>query len=121
MKLFDGGRAPNPRRVKVFLAEKGITVPTEQVDLGKLPQQLVIEGDTGAGGGGEALAGLADALGGKPPALGQGLFARHGNVAVCCYAHNTPYQSQPSENGLNSRKILKGDLKQRTNRKVNEG
>lgn len=36
MKLFDGGRAPNPRRVKVFLAEKGITVPVEQVDLGKL-------------------------------------------------------------------------------------
>ncbi|MCX7311162.1 MAG: glutathione S-transferase [Alphaproteobacteria bacterium] len=36
MKLFDGGRAPNPRRVKVFLAEKGITVPIEQVDLGKL-------------------------------------------------------------------------------------
>ena len=36
MKLYDGGRAPNPRRVKVFLAEKGIAVPTEQVDLGKL-------------------------------------------------------------------------------------
>jgi glutathione S-transferase len=36
MKLYDGGRAPNPRRVKVFLAEKGISVPTEQVDLGKL-------------------------------------------------------------------------------------
>ena len=36
MKLYDGGRAPNPRRVKVFLAEKGITVPTEQVNLGKL-------------------------------------------------------------------------------------
>jgi glutathione S-transferase len=36
MKLYDGGRAPNPRRVKVFLAEKGITVPTEQVDLGKM-------------------------------------------------------------------------------------
>jgi glutathione S-transferase len=36
MKLYDGGRAPNPRRVKVFLAEKGITVPMEQVDLGKL-------------------------------------------------------------------------------------
>jgi glutathione S-transferase len=35
MKLYDGGRAPNPRRVKVFLAEKGITVPIEQVDLGK--------------------------------------------------------------------------------------
>src|SRR6185295_5096863 len=36
MKLYDGGRAPNPRRVKVFLAEKGITVPVEQVDLGQL-------------------------------------------------------------------------------------
>src|ERR1700742_1460366 len=36
MKLYDGGRAPNPRRVKVFLAEKGIEVPTEQVDLGKM-------------------------------------------------------------------------------------
>ena len=32
MKLIDGGRAPNPRRVRIFLAEKGITVPTEQLD-----------------------------------------------------------------------------------------
>jgi glutathione S-transferase len=39
MKLYDGGRAPNPRRVRVFLAEKGILVPTEQVDLGKLQQR----------------------------------------------------------------------------------
>jgi glutathione S-transferase len=39
MKLYDGGRAPNPRRVRIFLAEKGITVPTEQVDLGQLPQR----------------------------------------------------------------------------------
>jgi glutathione S-transferase len=36
MKLYDGGRAPNPRRVRVFLAEKGISVPTEQVDLGAM-------------------------------------------------------------------------------------
>ena len=36
MKLYDGGRAPNPRRVRIFLAEKGITVPIEPVDLGKL-------------------------------------------------------------------------------------
>jgi glutathione S-transferase len=36
MKLYDGGRAPNPRRVRVFLAEKGITVPLEPFDLGKL-------------------------------------------------------------------------------------
>src|SRR5580704_5069374 len=39
MKLYDGGRAPNPRRVRVFLAEKGITVPAEQVDLGSLQQR----------------------------------------------------------------------------------
>jgi glutathione S-transferase len=37
MKLYyDAGRAPNPRRVKIFLAEKRIDVPAEQVDLGKL-------------------------------------------------------------------------------------
>ncbi len=29
MKLYDGGRAPNPRRVRIFLAEKGIRVPIE--------------------------------------------------------------------------------------------
>ncbi len=39
MKLYDGGRAPNPRRVRVFLAEKGIAVPMEQVDLGGLQQK----------------------------------------------------------------------------------
>jgi len=39
MRLYDGGRAPNPRRVRVFLAEKGVTVPTEQVDLGQLQQR----------------------------------------------------------------------------------
>lgn len=33
MKLFDGGRAPNPRRVRVFLAEKGIEVPLVPVDM----------------------------------------------------------------------------------------
>ncbi|MGH6790488.1 MAG: glutathione S-transferase family protein [Pseudolabrys sp.] len=33
MKLYDSNRAPNPRRVRVFLAEKGISVPTEQVDI----------------------------------------------------------------------------------------
>jgi glutathione S-transferase len=36
MKLFDGGRAPNPRRVRVFLAEKGIDVPLVRVDMGAL-------------------------------------------------------------------------------------
>jgi glutathione S-transferase len=36
MKLYDGGRAPNPRRVRIFLAEKGIEIERQQVDLGTL-------------------------------------------------------------------------------------
>ncbi len=39
MKLYDGGRAPNPRRVTIFLAEKGIDLPKESVDIGKLEQR----------------------------------------------------------------------------------
>jgi glutathione S-transferase len=35
MKLYDSAMAPNPRRVRVFLAEKGIQVPTVQVDIAK--------------------------------------------------------------------------------------
>jgi len=34
MKLHDVTMAPNPRRVRIFLAEKGIEVPTVQVDMG---------------------------------------------------------------------------------------
>lgn len=33
MKLYDFTIAPNPRRVRIFLAEKGIEIPTVQVDL----------------------------------------------------------------------------------------
>ena len=33
MKFYDSKVAPNPRRARIFLAEKGITVPTEQVDI----------------------------------------------------------------------------------------
>jgi glutathione S-transferase len=33
MKLYDFMGAPNPRKVRVYLAEKGIDVPTEQVDI----------------------------------------------------------------------------------------
>ena len=35
MKLYDSKVAPNPRRVRIFLAEKGIEIPTVQVDIGK--------------------------------------------------------------------------------------
>jgi glutathione S-transferase len=34
MKLYDSKLAPNPRRTRIFLAEKGITVPMEHVDIG---------------------------------------------------------------------------------------
>lgn len=39
MKLYDFARAPNPRRVRIFLAEKGLSVPTEQVDITTLQQK----------------------------------------------------------------------------------
>jgi glutathione S-transferase len=35
MKIHESHNAPNPRRVRVFLAEKGIQVPYEEVDIGK--------------------------------------------------------------------------------------
>jgi glutathione S-transferase len=33
MKLYDSRLAPNPRRTRIFLAEKGVAIPTEQVDM----------------------------------------------------------------------------------------
>ena len=33
MQLFDSKQAPNPRRVRIFMAEKGITCDTVQVDI----------------------------------------------------------------------------------------
>jgi glutathione S-transferase len=34
MRLYDSKLAPNPRRTRIFLAEKGITLPTENIDIG---------------------------------------------------------------------------------------
>jgi glutathione S-transferase len=36
MKLYDTERAPNPRRTRIYLAEKGLSVPRQPVDLGGL-------------------------------------------------------------------------------------
>ena len=36
MKLYNSNLAPNPRRVRIFLAEKGVSIPRVEVDLGKL-------------------------------------------------------------------------------------
>ena len=33
MKLYDSKLAPNPRRTRIFLVEKGISLPTEQIDI----------------------------------------------------------------------------------------
>jgi glutathione S-transferase len=33
LKIIEQTRAPNPRRVRIFLAEKGVTVPFEQLDI----------------------------------------------------------------------------------------
>jgi len=38
MRLFDFERAPNPRRVRIFLAEKGLDVPRVPVDLYRMEQ-----------------------------------------------------------------------------------
>jgi glutathione S-transferase len=38
MELVDGGRAPSPRRVRIFLAEKGIDVPRRQIDFTNFEQ-----------------------------------------------------------------------------------
>jgi glutathione S-transferase len=38
MKLYDSNRAPSPRRVRIFLAEKGIKVDLVPVDLTKFEQ-----------------------------------------------------------------------------------
>lgn len=34
LKLYDAKMAPNPRRVRIFLAEKGVEIPSVQVDIG---------------------------------------------------------------------------------------
>ena len=39
MLLYDGGRAPNPRRVRIYLAEKDIEVPLMPVDIAALAQK----------------------------------------------------------------------------------
>jgi glutathione S-transferase len=39
MKLYDGGRAPSPRRVRIFQTEKGIDIPKVPVDLGRMEQK----------------------------------------------------------------------------------
>ena len=39
MKIYDNKMAPNPRRVRIFLAEKGIQVPYEEINIAKAENQ----------------------------------------------------------------------------------
>jgi len=36
MRLYDGGKVPNARRVRMFLNEKGISIPLVPVDIGRM-------------------------------------------------------------------------------------
>ena len=86
MKLYDGGRAPNPRRVRIYLAEKGLSVPLVPVDIGKMehkgaaytqinPFQLVpaLELDDGSIiGESVAICRYFEELHPDPPLFGQG-------------------------------------------------
>lgn len=38
MKLYDAALSPSPRRVRIFLAEKGIDVPREEIDTRRMAQ-----------------------------------------------------------------------------------
>lgn len=39
MKILENENAPNPRRLRIFLAEKGLDIPREQVDLRGMEQK----------------------------------------------------------------------------------
>jgi glutathione S-transferase len=39
MKIYNSKLAPNPRRVRIFLAEKGLTIPMVDLDLARLDQK----------------------------------------------------------------------------------
>lgn len=39
MRIIEQSKAPNPRRLRIFLAEKGISIPCEQIDIMKLDQR----------------------------------------------------------------------------------
>lgn len=84
MKLYVWGKAPNPRRVHIFLAEKGISVPTEDVGDGadlkqsfkdKFPQAMVpiLELDDGTViGEAMAICRYFEATNPEPPLFGSG-------------------------------------------------
>jgi glutathione S-transferase len=51
MKIYDFALAPNPRRLRIFVAEKGLKIPTEQVDIftgkNRTPEMLAKNPESG--------------------------------------------------------------------------
>ena len=88
MKLYDSKLAPNPRRVRIFLAEKEITVPTVQVDIGKAENRQA-----------EFLA--KNPIGGLPMLeLDDGTCIAE-TVAICCYFERS--QAEPPLLGVGAK------------------
>jgi glutathione S-transferase len=87
MKLYESAAAPNPRRVRIFLAEKGITVPIVPVDIGKAENRQP-----------EFLA--KNSFGGVPVLeLDDGSFLAE-SVAICRYFEET--HPEPSLMGVDA-------------------
>ncbi len=42
MRVYNSNLAPNPRRVRIFLAERGLSAPMADVDLGRLEQKSAV-------------------------------------------------------------------------------
>lgn len=105
MKLYVWGRAPNPRRVKIFLAEKGIEMPFEDVGDGavlgaayraKWPQATVpmLELDDGACiGEAMAICRYIEEQQPEPPLMGTDAVSR---------AHVDMWERRAYEEGLNA-------------------
>jgi glutathione S-transferase len=88
MKLHESVAAPNPRRVRIFLAEKGITVPIVPVDIGKAENRQP-----------DFLA--KNSFGGVPVLeLDDGSFLAE-SVAICRYFEET--QPEPPLMGVDAR------------------
>ena len=46
MKIIEQERAPNPRRVKIFIAEKGLDIPFEKLELNKGEHKIFLRQTT---------------------------------------------------------------------------
>src|ERR1700722_15100048 len=103
MKIYDFAFAPNPRRLRIFVAEKGLKIPMEQVDLA-----------TGKNRTPEMLA--KNPAGGLPfVELGDGTHLAE-SVAICRYLESL--HPEPNMVGKNSREYADIEM---WNRRIERG